>query len=348
MQTSFSSRGKSPRYWRIKDKIILAFVLAVIIPLGILATTSLGNFLSLGNSISTQSGGALDVEETRAMVSLSNDKAVYLNESFMKVTREVNILAGYAHDLLNHHVNASIRSSYYHDVSASGIQPPDYTYDYTEYNRQISWNYSGYVISPGAMLTMSHPWLKADRNSTINQLIDRSSNLDVIFRGMKTTTPDYTWLYMGFQIGFHRSYPFHYYSSPYDPRARPWYQLAKSQPGNVVYTSPYVDASGTGLMVTAAKTVVYENNGSLIGVIAVDLRITTLKQNILQEHYLTHGYGFLIDRYGNTIVHPNMTGINKAITTLETTGADFQSIPEDDESIPLMEEESELAVSALC
>nr|MDO8109293.1 cache domain-containing protein [Candidatus Sigynarchaeota archaeon] len=321
---------KPAKYRRIKDKIILAFVVAVIVPLGVLSVVSLGNFLSLGNSIAGRSGTALDEEETRAMQSLSFDKAVYINESFSKVYQEVEILTNYAQDLFNNRINATVRPSFYHDIAASGVQPPDYVYDYNEYQRWISWNYSGYVIAPSAMDGISHPWLSAERNVTINSLINRSSNLDVLFRQMKATTPDYTWLYMGFQIGFHRSYPFHLYPNPYDPRARPWYQLAKNNTGHIVFTSPYVDASGTGLMVTAAKTVTNESSGNaLIGIVAVDLRITTLRQNILQAQYLNHGYGFLIDRQGNTIVHPNMTtGINKNITTLETADPSFLEVLE--------------------
>ncbi len=330
MNNTRKKTATGAKYWRIKDKVILAFLLAVIVPLGLLSVVSLWNFSSLGTSISGQSGGALNEEETRAMRDLTSQKAMYLNESFDKVKREVEILVNYAQDLFNDRMNATVRPSYYHNVAASGVQPPDYVRDYGEYDRWISWNYSGYVVAPSAMATWPEPWNPAQRNTTFNALINRSSNLDVPFRQMKVSNPDYTWLYMGFEIGFHRSYPFHLYSSPYDPRSRPWYTASKINPGEVVFTSPYLDASGTGLMVTAAKTVTNESAGNaIIGCIGVDLRITTLKNNILQEQYLESGYGFLIDKLGKTIVHPQMTSVDTPITSLESSGSDFVAIRND-------------------
>ncbi|MFX0098390.1 MAG: tetratricopeptide repeat protein [Candidatus Hodarchaeota archaeon] len=314
---------KARKYRKIKDKIILAFILCTILPLIAISIVGLGNFASLGWGIAGQSGQALSDEETRALESLASDKATYLNESFGEVADQLEILSTYAQDLFNGRINATVRPSYYHDVAEAGEAPPDYQYDNDFYHRWVSFNYSAYVIAPSSMGANY-----TDRNATMNASIDTSSNLDIMFREMKEINPDYTWLYMGFQIGYHRSYPWHHYSSPYDPRLRPWYQLALTSNGTV-FTSPYMDASGTGLMISIARKVVNESDGSLIGVMSVDLRIETLRQNVLQEKVLKSGYGFLVDRYGNTIVHPDMVTLNTPIANLETYSSDFDDVLDD-------------------
>jgi uncharacterized protein YegL len=48
--------------------------------------------------------------------------------------------------------------------------------------------------------------------------------MDLVFRQLYQAYPEHVWLYMGYEYGFHRSFPWHGpYSRTYDPRTRPWY-----------------------------------------------------------------------------------------------------------------------------
>ncbi|MHA1699166.1 MAG: cache domain-containing protein [Promethearchaeota archaeon] len=312
---------------RLRDKIILTFLVVVIIPLSVISIVGLTSFYRLGVDIANESGSALDSEETRALQDLSHNKAIYLNESFGKSYKELAMLANYAQDLFNGRVNVTDMRSYYHNISSSGIQPPGYHNDLTEYNRWISFDVSGYVI---ANFTDNNSGDYLTKIGEFENLLNISAGLDIIFRNLKASNPSYTWIYMGFEAGFHRSYPWHSYSSFYDPRARSWYKLARNHSGSVVFTSPYLDASGQGLMISIAKTITNESlvTNNLIGVISVDLRIETLRQSVLKERILDNGYGFVIDSDGNTIIHPHMKieDTNKPITSLESNNADFVSI----------------------
>ncbi|MHA1617917.1 MAG: Cache 3/Cache 2 fusion domain-containing protein, partial [Promethearchaeota archaeon] len=64
---------------------------------------------------------------------------------------------------------------------------------------------------------------------------------------------------------------------------------------------------GLGLMITIAQGVFNETSGGLIGIIAVDLTIDTIRDNILDISFLDDkGYAFLIDKNGLAVVHPDV------------------------------------------
>jgi uncharacterized protein YegL len=123
--------------------------------------------------------------------------------------------------------------SFYHDESVLNNPPTDVYYDEI-YERRLSHLYSGYKIAPTAFeesyqdsyLTglqetenpLSHV------NSTVMAAINRSAKMDTVFRQLYEAYSEHVWLYMGYEFGFHRSFPWHGpYSRTYDPRTRPWY-----------------------------------------------------------------------------------------------------------------------------
>ena len=112
---------------------------------------------------------------------------------------------------------------------------------------------------------------------------------------------------MGFEQGkMFRCYPFNEWENrAYDATNRTWYKQAKAE-NKTIFTEPYMDAAGLGLMISIARPVHYAN-GTLIGVIAVDLTIQSMQQSILSTKILQSGYAFLTDDDGSTVTHPNMS-----------------------------------------
>jgi len=106
--------------------------------------------------------------------------------------------------------------SFYHDENVSNNPPPDIYMD-NVYERQLSYLYSGYKIAPTAFeetyqddyLTSftetENPLLHV--NSTLISAINRSAKMDLVFRQLYGAYPEHVWLYMGFEQGFHRSFP---------------------------------------------------------------------------------------------------------------------------------------------
>ncbi|PWI47698.1 hypothetical protein CEE45_10555 [Candidatus Heimdallarchaeota archaeon B3_Heim] len=123
--------------------------------------------------------------------------------------------------------------SFYHDENVLNNPPTDVYYDEV-YERRLSHLYSGYKIAPTAFEeSYQDSYLTSIQetenplshiNSTVMAAINRSAKMDMVFRQLYEAYPEHVWLYMGYEYGFHRSFPWHGpYSRTYDPRTRPWY-----------------------------------------------------------------------------------------------------------------------------
>jgi len=63
--------------------------------------------------------------------------------------------------------------------------------------------------------------------------------------------------------------------SNYDQSTRPWYVDAEKVPGSVSYTDPYM-ALATGIFSTSLSTVIFDNNKNDIGILVLDIAVSTL------------------------------------------------------------------------
>ena len=87
---------------------------------------------------------------------------------------------------------------------------------------------------------------------------------------------------------------------------RPWYVNASSQNNperEVIWTPTYVDATGKGLLVTAAAPV-YANGDDFIGAVGVDVTLQDITANIEKTQVLGSGYAFLLDNEGRAVALP--------------------------------------------
>ncbi len=87
----------------------------------------------------------------------------------------------------------------------------------------------------------------------------------------------------------------------YDPTVRPWY-LQASSAGNVIVTNPYMDVSSGKLTITVAAPQV--ENGVLRGVVAGDIEMAEVINNVRAIHPTPDSFGMLIDADGTIIAHP--------------------------------------------
>ncbi|KAJ8032799.1 Voltage-dependent calcium channel subunit alpha-2/delta-2 [Holothuria leucospilota] len=77
-----------------------------------------------------------------------------------------------------------------------------------------------------------------------------------------------------------------------------------------LWTAPYLDAWGLGLMVTVAIPAISKVTGSVIGVVGVDATLDEI-ENIINNEQWGNVYAFLIDNEGATIFHPRMKASSK-------------------------------------
>jgi two-component system sensor histidine kinase/response regulator len=91
---------------------------------------------------------------------------------------------------------------------------------------------------------------------------------------------------------------------PFDPRTRPWYVEARTT-GDVVWTDAYVDAN-TGTLATTCAVPIYGEDGTFIGVVAFDVLLSTITEDLLMVDIGQNGYAFLINAAGDVLVRPDL------------------------------------------
>lgn len=89
----------------------------------------------------------------------------------------------------------------------------------------------------------------------------------------------------------------------FDPRTRPWYQKAAEEK-KIVYVDPYVDAN-TGKIVLSIATPVLASDGSIIGIVGADIDLKGLVSLVANQKISGLGYGFLVNREGLAVAHPD-------------------------------------------
>ena len=141
--------------------------------------------------------------------------------------------------------------------------------------------------------------------------IELSGYLEHIFNSTFENTPNIEAIYFGTPHDVVRYYPNVNLGAvlPPDFQAtnRPWYQgsiLENNPERKPWWTHPYVDATGLGLVTTAAMPV-YSSSGAFFGVIGLDVTLNEMKATIEKTHFLESGYSFLIDGSGHAIALPD-------------------------------------------
>ncbi|MGF1738619.1 methyl-accepting chemotaxis protein [Photobacterium satsumensis] len=97
----------------------------------------------------------------------------------------------------------------------------------------------------------------------------------------------------------------------YDPRTRPWYQDAMRQNG-LILTEPYEDFDGS-MVVSFAKAF----QGQHRGVLAADLTITDIINQVLNLQLDNNGFAFLVDGNNNIVAYRDESLSQQPLTQLD-------------------------------
>ncbi|OOE57699.1 methyl-accepting chemotaxis protein [Salinivibrio sp. ML323] len=98
----------------------------------------------------------------------------------------------------------------------------------------------------------------------------------------------------------------------YDPRTRPWYKQANAA-NELIITPPYVDANGAGMVISFAKSF----NQRFEGVIAADLSVDAIVQEVLNVRLPNQGFAFLVDSNNNVVAYRDTALSTKALTEVD-------------------------------
>ncbi|MEP2027440.1 MAG: cache domain-containing protein [Paracoccaceae bacterium] len=95
----------------------------------------------------------------------------------------------------------------------------------------------------------------------------------------------------------------------YDPRTRPWYQSAKAELSSV-WTDPYIFFTSQTPGITAASPV-FDTNGTLRGVVGVDIGIESISEFLSRLDIGESGSALILNKNGDVIAHPDQNLIRE-------------------------------------
>ncbi|MEE9496036.1 MAG: cache domain-containing protein, partial [Desulfobacterales bacterium] len=158
-------------------------------------------------------------------------------------------------------------------------------------------------------------FLNADENTFEYDYGELEQRIISIFNGYRTTHPFVHSVYMGRENGsFVRS---HKRARPtrYDPRTRPWYTLAKENPGMVVQTPPFRSVTTPDISIGFVKAMV-DSEGTLYGVVGTSITLKELTQYISNIKLDYNGHVALSDEKGTILASPDQSAL---FTSLKST-----------------------------
>ncbi len=140
-------------------------------------------------------------------------------------------------------------------------------------------------------------FLNADEKTYKYNIRESEQKIIDILNNYSVTRPYVNSVYMGRENGsFVRS---HKRERPtrYDPRDRPWYKLAKNNPGKVMKTDAYPSLTTSDINIGFVRSLV-DKNGIFYGVVGADVTLVNLTNYISDFKTNPHGKIILADRNG--------------------------------------------------
>ncbi len=265
--------------------------------------TSVGLATSFTSESSNLTFETMKEEELSNLQDISTDKALLVTEYLKGVETDIKMAWEFATELFNGRINSTPIESYWADPAIDPRIPPGPMVDDYYGFGPASWEVSTIFVPE-----VDNPQEFATLPISVKQMINISSSLDFIFKALHSSNPNYIWIYMGFEeAGLFRQLPYNDMSwardgGYYDSRVQDWYKKAVDAKGLNIFLDRDPES---GLVLTSSMPV-YFDNGTLVGVISVDLPLGAVEEAILSGKVLENGYSYLIDHEGRVLVHPRL------------------------------------------
>ncbi|MHA1212479.1 MAG: cache domain-containing protein, partial [Candidatus Heimdallarchaeota archaeon] len=302
---------------RIRERIMVTFIVLLILPPIVMISVSSIRISMISKDNAEETSDVLLAEELESLQRLSADESQKINELIDQIVAEVTMLDTFAEQLFDEDITITPYQSYWWDkdleFSETGRNIPGIYYD-PDYESDISFNASCYYI-PRDKIDSALGGDPFNWTPELEYLLNTSSNLDIAFRNMAQANPNYVWIYAAFAdptYSLFRNYPYDSMewtqfdendnpvppADDWDPLEYDWYtNAAILVDDSSAFTAPYYDPAG--LIISVGRPVRYDN-GTLIGVVSVDITIDTMQESILSLDVSDNGYAFLIDENGDT------------------------------------------------
>ncbi|GIW72054.1 MAG: hypothetical protein KatS3mg102_1596 [Planctomycetota bacterium] len=233
-----------------------------------------------------------------------------IDNHFQRLEGQLRALAALASQALRHGQQA--QPPYYAsaDFEDPARAPPDLALS-PLYQKPISIDWPGYKLAPGVRPEEVAPDLArlyALRHRLRQLLLDSRADAHLPLdpaqqrRLLAETGVPIRWAYVGLKSGLFVSYPGKGgYPPEYDPRRRPWYELALQGRG-LRWGNPYLDLQGQG-MILPCVTMLHDEDGTLLGVAGIEVTFDDLIEELLSmPEQPAVRETFLLDSSGRVVV----------------------------------------------
>ncbi|HHQ4567855.1 TPA: sensor domain-containing diguanylate cyclase [Aeromonas hydrophila] len=124
----------------------------------------------------------------------------------------------------------------------------------------------------------------------------------------KGVMADLVYIYIGTAERQMLIYPAWQADANFDPRVRPWYQLASQHVGKMVWTEPYYDYTNGNLVIALARALT-DKEGKVRGVFAMDAILAPFSAQLNRQ--LGDGYQMVVNQSGKVLAHPDTAQLLK-------------------------------------
>ncbi len=132
---------------------------------------------------------------------------------------------------------------------------------------------------------------------------DQDKQVLDFFTRLADAHPAYAYLSYGVSDGGYVGWPAGQKFVNYDPRTRPWYQLAMANPGKTLRTGAYYWAADDAVLISTVRTVANQL-GNPGGVVNIDVSLKGLTEIVKKIKLGESGYLMLVENNGNVMVDP--------------------------------------------
>ncbi len=276
----------------IRIKILILLLGISIVAVVIIAAIAVNTTQTEGLHAQEISSQALLAQAQDYLVQLNQDRTEQNDLMLKNVLNSAESLASYTANIYDH--PEALDSQQFWPVKEHMTQLPE-----GQYANSAEDTSSVFVPNHGAL------------DETTSHDIEASAYLDFNFQSTFEKTPYVEAIYFATPTNMVRYYPNIDLGSvlPADFTAaeRIWYSgssLVNDPERAPWWTPPYLDATGRGLVTTAAMPV-YNQNQRFIGVVGFDVTLNEMRARIEETHFLQSGYSFLIDTSGHAIALPH-------------------------------------------
>jgi signal transduction histidine kinase/putative methionine-R-sulfoxide reductase with GAF domain len=181
-------------------------------------------------------------------------------------------------------------------------------------------------------------FVNADEETFVYGVGELEQSIIDVFNTFRITHPYVNSVYMGRENGsFVRSHR-RARPSQYDPRTRPWYILAKENPGKVMRTEPYQSVTTSDVNIGVVTALVGDDGGTY-GVVGADVTLINLAEYLSGFEVGHQGQISLVDAAGTILVSQGPGFQFEDISVL--LGSDAEYLMSDDQGVLVFATESE-------